>query len=114
VAGLVSAGNQVVNAYAYTPFGEGIGTTEQVAQPLGFTARERDAETGLYYYRARYYDPALARFLSEDPIGLAGGINLYAYAENDPVNRRDPSGLYNPDCWDGRNGLGHAGRHIPK
>jgi len=58
-----------------------------------FTAREFDQETGLYYYRARYYDPKLGRFLSEDPIGIAGGLNLYAYAGNDPVNGRDPFGL---------------------
>jgi RHS repeat-associated protein len=55
--------------------------------------REYDSETGLYYMRARYYDPDLGRFLSEDPAGIAGGLNLYAYAHNDPVNSRDPSGL---------------------
>ena len=52
-----------------------------------------DAAAGLYYVRARWYDPALGRFLSEDPIGLAGGINNYAYAANDPVNLGDPMGL---------------------
>jgi RHS repeat-associated protein len=52
-----------------------------------------DQETGLYYMRARYYDPELGRFLSEDPIGIAGGLNLYAYAGNDPVNASDPAGL---------------------
>jgi RHS repeat-associated protein len=54
--------------------------------------REYDAESQLYYNRARYYDPKLGRFLSEDPTGLAGGINLYAYAGNDPVNFTDPAG----------------------
>jgi hypothetical protein len=47
----------------------------------------------LYYNRARYYDPTLARFISEDPIGLAGGVNQYAYAGNDPVDGVDPTGL---------------------
>ena len=61
--------------------------------PVGFTGREYDSETKLYFYRARYYDPQLGRFLSEDPIGLAGGINPYAYAGNDPVNHKDPYGL---------------------
>ena len=49
---------------------------------------------GLYYVHACWYDPYLGRFVSEDPIGLAGGINLYAYAANDPINLSDPSGLH--------------------
>jgi RHS repeat-associated protein len=55
-----------------------------------------DAETGLYYYRARYYDPLLGRFISEDPSGLDGGINFYTYAENDALGYVDPFGL--TDC----------------
>ncbi len=58
-----------------------------------YTGRENDG-TGLYYYRARYYSPDLQRFISEDPIGLFGGINLYAYVENNAVNLTDPSGLF--------------------
>ena len=59
-----------------------------------FTGRESDG-TGLYFYRARYYDPAIGRFISEDPIGFDGGdVNLYAYVANDPVNLIDPSGLH--------------------
>lgn len=48
---------------------------------------------GLYYVRSRYYDPHTRRFISEDPIGLAGGINPFVFLSNDPVNRRDPFGL---------------------
>jgi RHS repeat-associated protein len=60
---------------------------------LGFTAREFDKETGLLYYRARYYDAAIGRFLSEDPIGFGGGdANLYRYVENEPANWVDPQG----------------------
>jgi len=65
----------------------------------GFIVRNRmagqeyDQEIGLYHMGARYYDPVLGRWLTEDPAGIAGGINLYAYAGNDPVNMRDPSGL---------------------
>ena len=58
-----------------------------------FTGREYDTETGLYYYRARYYDTALGRFLETDPIGYAGGINLYGYVGNNPWNWTDPWGL---------------------
>ena len=57
-----------------------------------YTAREWDEETGLDYYRARYYDPASGRFISEDPIGFRGGINFYKYATNHPINLKDPSG----------------------
>jgi RHS repeat-associated protein len=58
-----------------------------------FTGREYDSETGLYYYRARYYDPAVGRFLSQDPIGFAGGdTNLYRYVRNQPARLSDPLG----------------------
>jgi RHS repeat-associated protein len=62
------------------------------ASGYAFTGREWDAETGLYYYRARYYAPRAGRFVNEDPIGLAGGINRYEYVRSAPTNFRDPSG----------------------
>jgi RHS repeat-associated protein len=61
-----------------------------------FTGREWDPDTGLYYYRARYYDSQVARFVNEDPIGFGGGENFYAYVSDGPVNRIDPIGLYDP------------------
>ncbi len=57
-----------------------------------FTGREWDPETGLYYYRARYYDPKAGRFISEDPIGFEGGVNFLSYVGNNPTKWRDPSG----------------------
>ncbi len=67
----------------------------QVGNIFGFTGREFDAESDLYYYRARYYNPASGRFLTADPIGFAGGdTNLYRYVKNNPINRTDPLGLF--------------------
>ena len=57
-----------------------------------YTARENDG-TGLYYYRARFYDPVLKQFFSEDPIGLLGGLNSRAYVDGNPINYSDPEGL---------------------
>jgi len=64
-----------------------------VGNPYLFTGRRYDPETGLYYYRARYYDPEIGRFLQVDPIGYAGGINLYGYCQNNPILFIDPWGL---------------------
>jgi RHS repeat-associated protein len=93
VRGLFNASGAVTHRYQYSPFGEQQAASESTHNPLRFAARELDAQTGLYYVRARWYDPFLGRFLSEDPIGLAGGMNEYTYAVNDPVNLSDPSGL---------------------
>ncbi len=62
--------------------------------PFAFTGREYDRETGLYFYRARYYDPRTGRFISEDPIGFAAGdTNLNRYVANSPSYATDPTGL---------------------
>jgi RHS repeat-associated protein len=59
-----------------------------------FTGREYDSSTGLYYYRARYYDPAVGRFMRQDPMGFAAGdANLYRYVANGPLLHSDPTGL---------------------
>lgn len=82
----------VITRYFYEPYGSATRTADS-SNAFQFTGREND-DTGLYYYRARYYHPALGRFISEDPLGLAGGDpNLYAYASNNPINLTDPSGL---------------------
>lgn len=65
-----------------------------VHQPLRLPGQYHDIETGLHYNRLRYYDPDLGRYLSRDPLGAAGGLNLYTYVGNDPVNRADPLGLW--------------------
>jgi RHS repeat-associated core domain len=92
IGAITTGGSGIAAEYRYTPFGGMDRNDATLPGSLRFQARPYDAETGLYYFRARYYDPDLARFVSEDPIGLEGGINPYAFAGNDPVNAGDPSG----------------------
>jgi RHS repeat-associated protein len=80
-------------SYAYDSFGNIIATTGALTNPFQYAGREFDSETSLYYYRARYYDPAAGRFLSEDPLEFAAdGPNFYVYTNNSPVNWVDPMG----------------------
>ena len=78
--------------YSYEPFGKTTSSNLSFINPFQFTGREND-DTGLYYYRARYYSPSLQRFLAEDPLDIYGeDINLYGYAQNSPSNFNDPTG----------------------
>ncbi|MEA3479762.1 MAG: RHS repeat-associated core domain-containing protein, partial [Bacteroidota bacterium] len=93
---MTDTGRTIVNSYSYTPFGIIIGENETVQQPFKYVGRYGVmAETnGFYYMRARYYDPQVGRFISEDPIGFGGGdVNLYAYVAGNPIMGVDPSGL---------------------
>ncbi len=90
--GLVNAGGAIATSYGYEPFGATAASGAASSDSHRFTGREQDP-TGLYYLRNRYYNPMLGRFLSPDPIGIAGGINLYAYTFDDPMNWVDPLGL---------------------
>ena len=95
ITALSNASGNIVQRYEYDSFGnQTIATNGGIKQPFTFTAREYDAETGMYFYRARYYDPKAGRFITRDPISFAGGdVNLYAYVSNNPVNWSDPLGL---------------------
>lgn len=100
VVALADTNKVIQTEYDYEPFGATTTTGAGNKNAYKFTAREDDA-TGLYFYRARYYHPALGRFLGEDPLEYDGGdINLYAYVGNDPINARDPLGLAYGDTWD--------------
>jgi RHS repeat-associated protein len=65
---------------------------------IRFPGQYHDRATGLYYNQFRYYRPDLGRYLTPDPIGLAGGINLYSYAAQNPINYTDPLGLKAFSC----------------
>ena len=84
-------------SYEYGPFGRPLrasGPDDFAAKnPFRFSTKYLDHETGLYYYGQRYYSSATGRFLNRDPIGEEGGLNLYAFVGNDPINRWDYLGM---------------------
>ena len=87
---------QVISYEEYYPYGstsyQAVRASVETPKRYRYTGKERDAETGLYYYGSRYYIPWLARWSSCDPSGLADGPNLYCYVRANPVLRRDPTG----------------------
>ena len=78
--------------YTFEPFGATTTSGATSSNAAQFTGRENDG-TGLYAYRARNYSPRLHRFVSEDPLGLTGGVNVFVYAANAPTVYTDPFGL---------------------
>jgi len=92
--GLVGSAQAIASNYTYQPFGATTSGGTTNGNLYEFTGRENDA-TGLYFYRARYYSPTFQRFIAQDPMDfLAGNLNLYGYASNNPTNFRDPLGLW--------------------
>jgi RHS repeat-associated protein len=97
VTSLSSSAGAIANTYTYDSFGKPTASTGSLVNPFRYTARESDTETGLYYYRARYYDENTGRFLSEDAARFDSGTDLYAYVQNNAPNFVDPLGLYTQD-----------------
>jgi RHS repeat-associated protein len=101
---ITDANQATVNQYRYDPSGNILYQSETVTQPFKYVGQlgVMAEPNGLYYMRARYYDPQVGRFISEDPIEFDGGdVNLYAYVRNNPVMLTDPWGLCGeqPGYW---------------
>jgi RHS repeat-associated protein len=90
---MISANGTVVWSARYDSFGLATVEVETVKNNLRFPGQYFDQETGLHYNWHRFYDPETGRYVSADPIGLEGGMNLYSYVGGDPVNWIDPEGL---------------------
>lgn len=108
VIALTDTNGQIVEAYSYDAYGRtriyATNGTELTRSAVGnrfaWQGREVDWSTGLYYFRARYYDPIMGRWLSVDPIGISGGLNLYEFCGSDPINMVDPDGENAIEAYD--------------
>jgi RHS repeat-associated protein len=98
VVQIVDTSGNLVNNYSYDEWGNITSQTEGTSNPFKYTGEIYDEETGLYYLRARYYDPSIGRFLNEDTyegqINNPLSLNLYTYVENNPLTHVDPTGHY--------------------
>jgi RHS repeat-associated protein len=92
VIALSDAAGSVQTSYAYEPYGQATSTGAASINAYQYTGRDNDV-AGLYYYRNRYYNPGFSRFTNEDPLGLAGGQNVYAFVGGNPISYSDPYGL---------------------
>jgi RHS repeat-associated protein len=93
ITSLSNAAGAVANSYTYDSFGNLVSSSGSLVNSFRYTAREFDTETNLQFSRRRYYDPTSGRFMNEDPIRFAGGLDFYAYVSNNPVYWVDPFGL---------------------
>ncbi|MGI8824587.1 MAG: RHS repeat-associated core domain-containing protein [Chloroflexota bacterium] len=89
---LLDGSGNTVDTYAHNPYGNLSSSTGSVANPFKYAGQYTDAESGLQYLRARYYDPSTQQFLTVDPLTAETG-QAYSYAGDNPVNAVDPSGL---------------------
>ncbi len=93
VTAVTDSTQAVAAAYNYDAFGVLMTKTGTLDQPFTFSTKRYNGSTGLSYYGYRFYNPGIGKWLTRDPLGVAGGINLYGFVSNDPVNLVDPLGL---------------------
>jgi RHS repeat-associated protein len=98
---LIDGSQSVVASYRYDPYGNTISESGSLAETnvYRFSSKEIHTNSLMYYYGGRFYDPSLQRWPNRDPIEEEGGINLYAYVGNNPVNQIDPLGLTFSSNW---------------
>ena len=98
VTSLSNSSASLSSSSVFDSYGNLAASSGTSSNQFKYTARELDLETGVYYYRARYYDPTAGRFLSEDPLEFGAGVNFYAYVRNNPETLIDPDGLLQACC----------------
>jgi RHS repeat-associated protein len=98
ITSLSNGAGALAQTYGYDSFGKQTSSSGSLTNLFQYTGRESDSETGLYYYRARYYDPTTGRFLSEDPSAFDADQNFYRYVGNNSTNSADPFGLDGGDA----------------
>ncbi len=95
ICGLIDPATQTIAAtYTFTTFGEKLLTDELIFNPWRYASKRLDPETGLIYFGKRYYDPALARWITIDPAGFIDSVNFYQYVYNNPFRYTDPNGEF--------------------
>jgi RHS repeat-associated protein len=109
VTGLIDANENMAARYLYGPFGRVTAQWGALASSnaMQFSSMPRHANSGMSLYPFRAYDPSIQRWTSRDPIGEAGGVDLYGFVGNSPLNRIDPFGLAYGDWWDPRSYFGN-------
>jgi len=105
VTSLSSSTGTAANTYTYDGYGNLAASTGSTTNPFRYTGRDFDQETGLYFYRARYFDASAGRFIGEDPLQFGGGANFYEYGGNNPLLFSDPFGLCKQLTKKGKNCL---------